>query len=271
MKDKFFIGILYFCMALALIPLFSVLGYILVQGVSALNLDFFTQLPAPVGEVGGGMANAMLGTLIMVSLGACFSLPIGILAGFWLAESGHGKMGFYIRYCADVMSGIPTIILGMFAYIVFVLPTQRFSALAGSVALAIIMIPSITRTTEEMVKMVPRTLKESALALGIPQWRVSWSVVLRSARNGILSGAILALARSAGETAPLLFTAFSNLYWNVSLQNPMASMTVQIYTYAISPYDEWHRMAWAGALTLVSFVLVTTILVRIFSKRVTYA
>lgn len=271
MKDKIFVTFLFICVCLALIPLFSVLAYILVKGLSAINLQFFTHLPAPIGEVGGGMANAMVGTLIMVSLGALISLPVGILSGFWLAEYGQNRLGFIIRYCADVMTGIPTIVIGMFAYIVFVLPTQRFSALAGSVALAIIMIPSITRTTEEMVKMVPTSLKESALALGIPQWRVSLDIVLRSARNGILSGAVLALARAAGETAPLLFTAFSNLYWNHSLENPMASMTVQIYTYAISPYDEWHRMAWAGALTLVSIVLVITILVRLFSKRVTYA
>lgn len=255
---------------LAVLPLIAVLSYTFFKGVSSLSWDFFTHLPAPIGESGGGMANAIVGTLIIVGIACFLSLPIGIFAGLWLAQQRKSKYGFVIRYCADVISGIPTIILGMVVYILLVLPTKHYSAFAGGLALAIVMIPNITRTTEEMVKMVPKTLIESALALGIPTWRVSYSIVLRSAWNGIFTGIILAIARAVGETAPLLFTAFSNLYWNFSLNNPMASMTVQIYTYSISPYEAWQKMAWAGALTLVIFILVIKLLARKFIKKVVY-
>ncbi|MFA5928853.1 MAG: phosphate ABC transporter permease PstA [Candidatus Margulisiibacteriota bacterium] len=268
--DKVFILVLRIFTFLAVLPLVCVLSYIIFKGYSSLSWSIFTNLPAPVGETGGGMGNAIVGTLIIVALGTLLSCPIGVFAGLWLAMYGKGKRGFLIRYCADVLSGVPTVVLGMVVYILFVLPTQRLSAMAGGVALAVVMIPSITRTTEEMVKMVPRSLTESALALGIPQYRVSWSIVLRSAWNGIFSGLILAIARALGETAPLLFTSFSNLYWNFSLNDPMASMTVQIYSYAISPYEDWQKMAWAGALLLVASILLVTVLVKRFSKRVIY-
>jgi phosphate transport system permease protein len=254
----------------AVLPLVLLISYVVIKGISSINLSFFINLPAPLGETGGGMANAIVGTVMIVLIGCLISLPVGIFAGLWLAEWGKGKRGFLIRYCVDVMSGIPSIVLGIFAYILIVLPMQRFSAIAGGFAMGLVMIPYITRATEEMVRMVPRTLKESALALGIPEWRVSWSVILRSAWNGIFTGVMLAVARASGETAPLLFTAFSSLYWNFAPDQPTASMTVQIYNYAIAPFEEWNNMAWAGSLVLVAMVLLVTITVRKFSKRVTY-
>ncbi|MFH1387518.1 MAG: phosphate ABC transporter permease PstA [bacterium] len=271
LKEKIFIAFVCWAAALAVLPLLLLIIYVLFRGASAINWNFFTQLPAPVGETGGGMANAMVGTALIVGLASLISLPIGIFGGLWLAEWGKGKRGFLIRYTVDVMSGFPTIIFGMFAYILFVLPMHRFSALAGGFALSLVMIPYITKTTEEMVKMVPRTLKESALALGVPEWKVMIFIVLRTAWSGIFTGVMLAVARAAGETAPLLFTAFNNMYWNLRLDQPMASMTVQIYNYAISPFDDWNRMAWAGSLALVGFVLIVTIIVRKYSKRVVYA
>ncbi len=254
----------------AVLPLVLLISYVVLKGISSINLSFFISLPAPLGETGGGMANAIVGTIMIVAIGCLISLPVGIFSGLWLAEWGKGKRGFLIRYCVDVMSGIPSIVLGIFAYILIVLPMQRFSALAGGFAMGLVMIPYITRATEEMVRMVPRTLRESALALGIPEWRVSWSIVLRSAWSGIFTGIMLAVARASGETAPLLFTAFSSLYWNFAIDQPTASMTVQIYNYAIAPFEEWNNMAWAGSLVLVVMVLLVTITVRKFSKRVTY-
>jgi phosphate transport system permease protein len=269
-KEKIFIAAAYSCAVLAVIPLILLLSYVFIKGITSINLAFFINLPAPVGETGGGMANSIVGTFMIVGLASLFSLPIGILGGMWLAESGSGKLGFWIRYCVDVMSGIPTIVMGIFAYILFVLPMHRFSAIAGGFAMSLVMLPYITRVTEEMVKMVPRTLKESALALGIPEWRVSLSVVLRSAWNGIFTGVMLAVARASGETAPLLFTAFNNQYWNLRPDQPTASMTVQIYNYSISPFQQWQNMAWAGSLTLVVIILAVTLIVKKYSKRVTY-
>lgn len=270
LKEKIFLALALTAALLAVVPLLSLLGYVTFRGISAINLDFFIHLPAPVGEAGGGMANAIIGTLMIVGLGGLFSLPIGILGGIWLAEWGQGKRGFIIRYAVDVMSGFPTIVFGIFAYILFVLTMRRFSALAGGFALALVMLPYITKTTEEMIRMVPRTLKESALALGIPEWKVMLLVILRTAWNGIFTGIMLAVARAAGETAPLIFTAFNNQYWNFRLDQPTASMTVQIYNYAISPFEEWNRMAWAGSLTLVVIILLLTLLVRKYSKRISY-
>jgi phosphate transport system permease protein len=197
-------------------------------------------------------------------------LPIGILGGIWLAQFGNNKRGFAVRYAADVMSSIPTIVIGIFAYVLIVATMKRFSAIAGGFALGLIMIPTVTRTTEEMIRMVPRTLYEAGLALGIPEWKVTLRVVFRTAWNGIFTGIMLAVARIMGETAPLLFTAFNSMYWNVRIDQPMASMTVQIYNYAISPFADWHAKAWAGSLTLVFIVLAITLLVRKFSKRVRY-
>jgi phosphate transport system permease protein len=269
-KEKFFLSAVFICAGLAVLPLLALLGYVLMRGFSSLNFDFFTHLPTPVGETGGGMANAIAGTFMIVGLASLISLPIGLMGGIWLAEWGHGKRGFIIRYAVDVMSGFPTIVFGIFSYILIVLTMKRFSALAGGFALALVMLPYITKTTEEMVKMVPRTLKESALALGVPEWKVMLFVVLRTAWNGIFTGIMLAVARAAGETAPLLFTAFNSQYWNLRPDQPTASMTVQIFNYAISPFEDWNKMAWAGSLTLVGFILLITVVVRKFSKRVCY-
>jgi phosphate transport system permease protein len=269
-KERLFLGAVLACALIAVVPLFSVISYVFIKGITAVNLDFFTQLPAPVGEPGGGMGNAIVGTVILVGLACLVGLPVGILGGIWLAQFGKGKRGFFIRYAADVLSSVPTIVIGIFAYVLIVMTMKRFSAIAGGFALGIIMIPTVTRTTEEMVKMVPRTLYEAGLALGIPEWKVTLNVVFRTAWNGIFTGVILAVARVMGETAPLLFTAFNSMYWNLRVDEPMASMTVQIYNYAISPFTEWHAKAWAGSLTLVFSVLAITLLVRKFSKRVSY-
>jgi phosphate transport system permease protein len=269
-KEKVFLVAVLICAVLAVIPLLALLGYVFMQGISSVNFDFFTRLPVPVGGTGGGMANAIVGTFMIVGLASLISLPIGLMGGIWLAEWGKGKRGFIIRYAVDVMSGFPTIVFGIFSYILIVLTMQRFSALAGGFALALVMLPYITKTTEEMIKMVPRTLKESALALGVPEWKVMLFVVLRTAWNGIFTGIMLAVARAAGETAPLLFTAFNNQYWNFWPDQPTASMTVQIYNYAISPFEEWNKLAWAGSLALVFIILLITILVRRCSKRICY-
>ena len=227
-------------------------------------------MPAPVNEPGGGMGNAIIGTFIIVALSCLVGLPIGIFGGIWLALYGQGKRGFIIRYAADVLSGIPSIVIGIFAYVLIVATMKRFSAMAGGFALGIIMIPTITRTTEELVKMVPRSFYEAGLALGIPKWKVSLKIVLRTAWAGIFTGIMLAVARIMGETAPLLFTAFNSMYWNFRIDEPMASMTVQIYNYAISPFADWNAKAWAGSLVLVMLVLGTTVLVKKFSQRVYY-
>jgi len=269
-KERIFIGAIYCAAIIAIIPLISIVGFILIEGVKALNFDFFTRLPTPAGQMGGGMANALVGSLMIIVLASLIGLPVGIFGGVWLAEYGKGKRGFLIRYSADVLSGIPSIVVGIFVYTLMVLFMRRFSAIAGGVALAIIMIPTITRTTEELVKMVPTSLREAALALGIPEWRVILFIVLRTAWNGIFTGVMLAIARVSGETAPLLFTSFNNQYWNFSFDQPTASMTVQIFNYAISPFQEWHSKAWAGSLTLVLIVLSITLTVRRFSKRISY-
>jgi phosphate transport system permease protein len=243
---------------------------VFIKGITAMNFAFFTQLPVPVGDPGGGMANAIIGTFILVALACLVGLPIGIFGGIWLAQYGGGKRGFWIRYAADVLSSIPTIVIGIFAYVLIVMAMKRFSAIAGGFALGVIMIPTVTRTTEEMVKMVPRTLYEAGLALGLPEWKVILHVVFKSAWSGIFTGIMLSVARIMGETAPLIFTAFNTPYWCIRPDQAMASMTVQIYNYAISPYAEWHAKAWAGSLTLIFIVLGITLLVRKFSKRVTY-
>jgi len=268
--EKIFLSAVFASTALALVPLVLVLGYIFIKGAPALNFNFFTQLPAPVNEPGGGMGNAIIGTFIIVALSCLVGLPIGIFGGIWLALYGQGKRGFIIRYAADVLSSIPSIVIGIFAYVLIVATMKRFSAMAGGFALGIIMIPTITRTTEELVKMVPRSLYEAGLALGIPKWKVSLKIVLRTAWAGIFTGIMLSVARIMGETAPLLFTAFNSMYWNFRIDEPMASMTVQIYNYAISPFADWNAKAWAGSLVLVMLVLGTTVFVKKFSQRVYY-
>ena len=249
----------------ALVPLISLVAYVGAKGFPALSWHFFTQLPKSVGESGGGIANAIVGSMTLVGLAMLFGLPVGLLAGIYLAEHGRGWFANGIRFGIEVLSGVPSIVVGVFVYTVAVLPVRHFSAWAGGIALAMIMIPTITRSTEEMLKMVPNTLREAGLALGAPQWRVTWDIVLRSAAPGILTGVMLAVARAAGETAPLLFTAFGNRFWQQGLDQPIASLPVQIFTYAISPYDDWHAKAWGGALVLIGLILVTNLIARVYS------
>jgi phosphate transport system permease protein len=253
--------------ALALVPLFFVFFYVLKQGFSSLNWDFFTKMPKPVGEAGGGMANAIVGTLMLISLASCLAIPVGLVSGIYLSEYPKSKLATSVRFTADVLNGIPSIVIGIFAYALVVLPVHHFSALAGGVALGFMMIPIITRTTEELLNLVPSTLREGALALGATRSRAAFTVMLPAALPGIMTGILVSLARIAGETAPLLFTSFSNRFWSTSLTQPIASLTVQVYTYAISPYEDWHRQAWAGALVLVSVVFIFSVLARVVTKR----
>jgi phosphate transport system permease protein len=256
-----------FCALLTLGVLFFVLGYVTVHGIASLNLDFFTQLPKPVGETGGGMANAIVGTLKLLFLAAVVGLPIGVMGGIYLAEFGDNTLGFLVRYAADVINGVPSIVMGIFAYTMVVLPMRHFSALAGGIALGIMLIPIAVRSTEEFLKLVPLTIRESALALGIPQWKVILRVVIPSAIQGLLTGVLLDLSRVAGETAPLLFTAFGNRFWSPGWMNPIASLPVMVFTYAVAPYEDWHRQAWAAALVLLMMVLMTNIGARLIMRK----
>ncbi len=235
--------------------LFFLLGYIVVHGIGALNWSFFTQLPKPVGEVGGGMANAIVGTGKLLLLASVIGLPIGFFGGLYLSEFGHGRLAFWVRYAADVLNGVPSIVMGIFAYALIVLPMRHFSALAGGVALGIMMIPIAVRTTEEFLKLVPASVREAAFALGVPEWKTILRVVVPAAMRGLLTGVLLDLARVAGETAPLLFTAFNNRVWSHGWMEPIASLPVMIFTYAVAPYEDWHRQAWAAALVLMGLVL----------------
>ncbi|HEX7454122.1 MAG TPA: phosphate ABC transporter permease PstA [Polyangiaceae bacterium] len=252
---------------IALIPLVSVLYYVTARGIGGINLDFFTELPKPVGESGGGMANAIVGTLKLVFLACAIGIPPGVLAGVYLAEFGHSRFGKLVRFSADVMSGVPSITVGIFVYSLVVLQTKQFSALAGGIALAVLMLPTVTRTTEELLKLVPESLREAALGLGLPKWRATLRVMLRTAAPGIATGVMLAVARVAGETAPLLFTSFNNRFWSSGLNEPTASLPVNIYTYAVSPYEEWHRQAWAAALVLLLLVLLLNVSARLLVRN----
>lgn len=250
------------CAVVTLIPLISIFLYIVLKGITNINLDFFTQLPKPVGEPGGGMSNAIVGSLILVGLSSLWAIPVSILCGVYLAEYGNNKTGTVIRFLADVLNGVPSIIIGIFAYVVIVLPMKTFSAISGAFALGIIMIPSVTRITEEMVHMVPNNLREAAWALGISQFRTTVSIVLKTAMPGIITGIMLSIARVTGETAPLLFTAFGNSFWHQGLNTPIAALPLQIFVYAISPFEDWHRQAWAGALVLMLMVFLTSYISR---------
>jgi phosphate transport system permease protein len=252
---------------IALIPLAMILFYVIKEGATALNWDFFTKMPKPVGETGGGMANAIVGTLILISIAAVFAVPIGGICGIHLAEYPSTKFSSVVRFAADGLNGVPSIVVGMFAYGLVVLPVKRFSALAGGVALGLLMVPIVVRTTEELLRLVPGGLREGALALGATRSRAVFSVIVPAALPGILTGILVALARVAGETAPLLFTALSNRFWSTSLTQPIASLTVQVYTYAQSPYDDWHRQAWAGAFLLVMMILSLSIAARLAVRR----
>ncbi len=269
-KNAFMIGLSIISALLVIAPLFIIFTYTLSQGIGALNLDFFIHMPKPVGEPGGGMANAIIGSLIMVGIGALIGLPIGIIAGIYLAEFGNNPFGVTVRFLSDVLSGIPSIVVGIVAYIIVVIPMGHFSAFAGSVALAILMIPTVTRTTEEMIRLVPHSLREASLALGVPSWKTTLRIILPAAAKGITTGILLAIARAAGETAPLLFTALGNRFWSTSLNEPIASLTVFIYDYAQAPFDDWNSQAWAAAFVLILLVFVVNLAFR-FATRSRYA
>jgi phosphate transport system permease protein len=251
----------------ALVPLAFIFAYVIRQGFSSLNWDFFTRMPKPVGETGGGMANAIVGTLILIGIASAQAVPVGMLCGVYLSEYAAGKFASLVRFTADVLNGVPSIVIGIFAYGLAVMPFNRFSALAGGTALGFMMIPIIARTTEELLRLVPGSLREGALALGATRARAAFSVMVPAALPGIMTGILVALARIAGETAPLLFTSFNNRFFTTRLDQPIASLTVQVYTYAISPYEDWHRQAWAGALVLVGVVFVFSVLARIVTRR----
>lgn len=252
---------------LALVPLAFVLFYVVTQGVSSLSLSFFTQMPKPVGETGGGMANAIMGSLMVTGIGAAFAIPIGVVSGIYAAEYAGTRFASVVRFAADTLNGVPSIVIGMFVYGIAVLPFGHFSAVAGGLALGIMMIPLIMRTTEELLRLVPSTLREGALALGATRARAVFTVVVPAALPGILTGILLALARIAGETAPLLFTALNNQFWSNDPTQPISTLTVQIFTYAISPYEDLHRQAWAGALVLVTIVLLCSLAARFATAR----
>lgn len=252
---------------LALIPLILIMIYVIAQGAAAINIDFFTQLPKPVGESGGGMGNAIMGSLFLIGIAGAIGIPAGVLIGIYLSEYRSPRFNWLVRLLADVLSGVPSIIIGVFVFTLLVLTMKRFSALAGGIALAILMLPIVARTTEEMLRQVPDTLREASLALGIPRWRTIISIIVKTAGGGIITGIMLALARVAGETAPLLFTALNSRTWPTALDQPIASLPVQIYTYAISPYEEWHQQAWAGSLILVLLVLFLSMASKLYFGR----
>ena len=260
------IGLTYICAVLATLPLLLILWHLLVKGASSISVAFFTHMPRPVGEPGGGMANAIVGTLILIGIASAIGLPIGIGAGLHLAEKKTTRLAQTSRFLADVLNGLPSIVMGIFAWQILVRPIGHFSALAGGVALGAMMIPLVTRTTEEMLLVVPTSLREAALALGYPKWRTSISVVLRTALAGIVTGALVAVARIAGETAPLLFTALGNQFWSTSIGQPIAALPLQIFAYATNAYEELHRLAWAGALVLISIVLVISLAARLATR-----
>jgi len=252
---------------LVLLPLGAIFAYLVYKGISSLNWAFLTQTPKPVGETGGGMANAIAGSMLILLIASAMGVPVGIGAGIYLAEYGRNRLGDLIRFTADVLNGVPSIVVGIVAYAIVVLTQGHFSALAGGVALAIMMTPTITRTTEEMLLLVPNVVKEAAYGLGVSRWRTTLSITLRTATSGVITGVMLAFARVAGETAPLLFTAFGNQYWNWKISQPTAALSLQVFTYAISPFDEWHRQAWAGALILIILIVVAVTAVRLVASR----
>jgi phosphate transport system permease protein len=260
------VGLTYTAALLATLPLLLILWHLVKQGATTVSMDFFTSMPKPVGEEGGGMANAIVGSLIIVGLASAMGLPIGVGAGLYLAESKGTRLATLVRFLSDVLNGLPSIVVGIFAWQLLVRPFRQFSALAGAVALAAMMIPFVTRATEEMIRLVPVSLREAALALGYTRWRTSLTIVLRTALPGIVTGALVAIARIAGETAPLLFTAFGNQFWSLKPTEPMAALPLQIFTYAISPYDEWHAQAWAGALVLLILVLIISLIARFVTR-----
>jgi phosphate transport system permease protein len=258
--------VLILCAVAVIAHLFIVIYFLVYNGASSLDWNFFTQLPKPTGEVGGGMANAIVGTIELLSMAAVVGVPIGILGGIYLAEYGSDRANEWIRFTADVLNGVPSIVWGMVVYLILVVPFKTFSAYAGGVALGLMMVPLVMRTTEEVLVLVPQSYREAALALGITRWKVIMVIVVRTALKGIATGVIIATARIAGETAPLMFTALGNSFWNTNLKEPISALPLQIFAYGISPYDDWHRQAWAGALVLMALILALNIVVRILSR-----
>ncbi len=255
------------CALIAIIPLFLILFYTISQGFSSINWAFFTQMPKPAGEPGGGMANALVGTGILVAIGSLIGLPVGILSGIYLSENSSSIFAKMVRFLTEVLNGVPSIVIGVVAYVLVVLPMKRFSAIAGGVALAILMMPLITRTTEEMIKLIPHSFREAALGLGIPRWKTTLFIIMPAAFKGIFTGILLSIARAAGETAPLLFTALGNRFWSTQLDQPIASLTVFIYDYAKAPFDNWNRQAWAAALVLIILVTLINIIFRLVTRK----
>ena len=267
--DHFMTGVAVLTVVLVLAPLVAIFGYLVYRGIGSINWAFLTQTPKPVGESGGGMANAIVGSVLILGIASAIGVPFGIGAGIYLAEFGRNRFGSAIRFTADVLNGVPSIVIGIVAWAILV-RGRGFSALAGGVALAIMMVPTITRTTEEMLLLVPQALREAAYGLGVPRWRTTLSITLRTATSGVITGVMLAFARVAGETAPLLFTALGNTFWNVRYDQPTAALPLQIYVYANSPYDDWHRQAWAGSFVLILLIVSSVAAVRYAVRRGTF-
>ena len=255
------------CVVLVVLPLAAVFIYLVIRGVGSLNLAFFTEMPKPVGETGGGVANAIVGSVIILLVGSVVGVPIGVGSGIYLSEYSRGQFGNLVRFTSDVLNGVPSIVIGIAVYALLVLRQKHFSAFSGGVALGIMMIPTITRSTEEMLRLVPNSIREAALGLGIPQWRSTLSITLRTATAGVLTGVMLAFARVSGETAPLLFTAFGNTFWSTRLDQPIAALPLQIYVYGNSPFDEWHRLAWGASFVLIVLIVATSASVRWVASR----
>jgi phosphate transport system permease protein len=269
--DRVMTAISVLTVALVLLPLFAIFAYLVYRGIGSINLAFLTQTPKPVGEPGGGMANAIAGSMVILGIASLLGVPLGIGAGIFLSEYGRNRFGDIVRFVSDVLNGVPSIVIGIVAYGLVVMRQKHFSALAGGVALAIMMVPTIARTTEQMLLLVPQAIREAAYGLGVSRWRTTISITLRTATSGVITGVMLAFARVAGETAPLLFTAFGNQYWNWKMDQPTAALSLQIFTYAISPFDEWHRQAWAGALVLIVLIVSAVAAVRLAVKHGTLA
>jgi phosphate transport system permease protein len=269
--DRAMTGIAVLTVILVLLPLFAIFTYLIYKGVGSINLAFLTQTPKPVGEPGGGMANAIVGSMVILAIASLLGVPFGIGAGIFLSEYGRNRYGDIVRFVSDVLNGVPSIVVGIVAYGLVVMRQKHFSALAGGVALAIMMVPTIARTTEQMLLLVPQAIREAAYGLGVSRWRTTLSITLRTATSGVITGVMLAFARVAGETAPLLFTAFGNQFWNWKSDQPTAALSLQIFTYAISPFDEWHRQAWAGALVLIILIVGAVTAVRVAVRRGTLA
>lgn len=267
LKSKGMVALLAAASIIALVPLFAILWLVIEKGFKGLSLQFFTELPKPVGEVGGGLGNAVLGTLWMVTSAGLMGLPFGIGTGVYLSEFPRSRAAFLIRMSVELLASVPSIVLGIFAYALLVVPMKGFSALAGSLALSVIFIPTVAKTTEEVLKLVPASVREAGLALGLPRWKVILRIVLWGSRSGVLTGVMLATARIAGESAPLLFTALNSQYWPKGLLQPISSLPIQIYTYAISPFEEWTQLAWTGAFVLVFLVFITNLLMRFLIRR----